>query len=359
MTAPNAAPGVGDAVGDEDVRPANREVRRDQQGVRLLRTRMGDDVLLGDIAWAIEKHGLTLDEVTAAISEHRATRATAGADAGAVTDEESSHQREHIADVLRLTGADTLYDAGNVLREWKRELQGMRAAVAEQGERRLPSIVVLSRSLAEAYTPRDSREVCISIRSRGVPARTLSRDFAAVLHIEFDDVHPDTEHAQNIKRHEAKLLVEWVVQHRAASRLVIHCDAGASRSVSVAAALQAGFARYERCVNQGTYWLVRDAVDAMPGARGGAGETGARTDGERLDWLAATSLRTGADVHVIQLAQDQGHDADEVVIECGLDEARGPDIRAAIDAAMSTAAAPHAEGSALGGADAGAGVGDA
>jgi hypothetical protein len=56
-------------------------------------------------------------------------------------------------------------------------------------------------------------------------------------------------------------------------------------------------------------------------------------DAARLDWLAAVSLREGTPVSVQQLTRDEGYDLDGVIIECGLDEVHGADIRAALDAA--------------------------
>lgn len=184
--------------------------------------------------------------------------------------EEIEDQALDVVHLLHATGTDTTADAVTVIRARTRELEELRAAYActTVDQRRLPPILVLSRSKAEAYTPRDSAEVCISIRSRTTLARRLSPSFAAILHCEFDDVAPDTDRAQNITRDEARRLVAFALQHRRATRLVIHCDAGASRSVSVAAALQAGLAGFQRCVNQSTYWRVRDAIDeATEGAR--------------------------------------------------------------------------------------------
>jgi len=98
---------------------------------------------------------------------------------------------------------------------------------------------------AERYQPASGREVCISITARndpsfGVGRAKLSGMFLDVLHLQFDDVavgSADHERATSITPDEARKVVEFVNKHRDASRLVIHCFAGMSRSRSMASAI--------------------------------------------------------------------------------------------------------------------------
>lgn len=100
-----------------------------------------------------------------------------------------------------------------------------------------PEIVVLSRDEAEDYTPR-RREICISISDSEAPPARISPRFAAVLRLNFDDVierdEPSVvlfaeEHASRIR----KFLDKWPN----AERVVVHCNAGVSRSPGVALGL--------------------------------------------------------------------------------------------------------------------------
>ncbi len=100
-----------------------------------------------------------------------------------------------------------------------------------------PEIIVLSRGEAEDYTPR-RREICISISDSEAPPARISPRFAGVLRLNFDDViersEPSVvlfaeEHAVQIR----KFLDKWPN----AERVVIHCNAGVSRSPGVALGL--------------------------------------------------------------------------------------------------------------------------
>lgn len=93
---------------------------------------------------------------------------------------------------------------------------------------------VLSRDAAEKYEPRGI-EVCISIGDPNAVPSKLSRAFAAVLRLTFNDIEANpsegdvlfaAEHAGEILR----FVQEW--QH--VDRIVVHCEFGASRSPGVA-----------------------------------------------------------------------------------------------------------------------------
>jgi predicted protein tyrosine phosphatase len=100
-------------------------------------------------------------------------------------------------------------------------------------------IRVLSRQAAEQYQPQ-SVEVCISISDPEAAPAQLSGAFAAVLRLAFNDIAAaaaqgpgdilfTTEHAGAI----LQFVSGWVD----AQRLVIHCNAGASRSPAIALGL--------------------------------------------------------------------------------------------------------------------------
>lgn len=108
-------------------------------------------------------------------------------------------------------------------------------------------IRALSRRVAEAYTPHQDKEVCISIRS---PERTkpeLSPRFDAVLPLQFDDVNlrylrrlwgsEEPPSVVPIQPTQALKIVTFYRKHRDCDVLVVHCEAGVSRSVGTARAL--------------------------------------------------------------------------------------------------------------------------
>ena len=107
------------------------------------------------------------------------------------------------------------------------------------GSRRqqVPEFVVLSREEAELYEPR-GKEICISISDPDAsPARVSSR-FAAVLRLNFDDViergePSDILFAEDHAREIRKFLDAWPK----AERVMVHCNAGVSRSPGVALGL--------------------------------------------------------------------------------------------------------------------------
>ena len=103
--------------------------------------------------------------------------------------------------------------------------------------RQVPEFVVLSREEAELYEPR-GKEICISISDpEASPARVSSR-FAAVLRLNFDDViergePSDILFAEDHAREIRKFLDAWPK----AERVMVHCNAGVSRSPGVALGL--------------------------------------------------------------------------------------------------------------------------
>jgi predicted protein tyrosine phosphatase len=107
------------------------------------------------------------------------------------------------------------------------------------GSRRpqVAEFVVLSREEAELYEPR-AKEICISISDPDAsPARVSSR-FAAVLRLNFDDViergePSDILFAEDHAREIRKFLAAWPK----AERVMVHCNAGVSRSPGVALGL--------------------------------------------------------------------------------------------------------------------------
>jgi predicted protein tyrosine phosphatase len=103
--------------------------------------------------------------------------------------------------------------------------------------RQVPEFVVLSREEAELYEPR-GKEICISISDPDAsPARVSSR-FAAVLRLNFDDViergePSDILFAEDHAREIRKFLDAWPK----VERVMVHCNAGVSRSPGVALGL--------------------------------------------------------------------------------------------------------------------------
>jgi len=100
-----------------------------------------------------------------------------------------------------------------------------------------PEFIVLSREEAEAYEPR-GQEICISISDPDALPADVSSRFAAVLRLNFDDVTERGEpsdilfaedHAHEIR----KFLDSWP----GAERVMVHCNAGVSRSPGVALGL--------------------------------------------------------------------------------------------------------------------------
>jgi predicted protein tyrosine phosphatase len=129
-----------------------------------------------------------------------------------------------------------------------------------------PEFVVLSREDAERYEPGPG-EICISISDPDAPPARVSSRFAAVLRLNFDDVTErgepsDVLFAENHAREIGEFLDEWP----SAERLVVHCNAGVSRSPGVALGLCDirgwATAKLERS-HPGWNRLVRSVLAAM------------------------------------------------------------------------------------------------
>ncbi len=101
----------------------------------------------------------------------------------------------------------------------------------------VPEFVVLSREDAERYEPR-GREICISISDPdATPARVSSR-FAAVLRLNFNDVTERGEPSDILFAEDhAREIREFVDSWPNAERVMVHCNAGVSRSPGVALGL--------------------------------------------------------------------------------------------------------------------------
>ena len=98
-------------------------------------------------------------------------------------------------------------------------------------------VCVLSREAAERYKPRGA-EICISISDPEAPPAQLSTTFLAVLRLGFNDIVEAEQPGDILFGGEhAVAIVEFVEQWPQAERLVIHCQAGASRSPGVALGL--------------------------------------------------------------------------------------------------------------------------
>lgn len=96
---------------------------------------------------------------------------------------------------------------------------------------------VLSREAAEQYEPRGI-EVCISIGDPGALPARLSRAFAAVLRLTFNDIvaAPGEQDILFAAGHAGDIL-RFVQQWPHVQRIVVHCEFGASRSPGVALGL--------------------------------------------------------------------------------------------------------------------------
>ena len=101
----------------------------------------------------------------------------------------------------------------------------------------VPEFIVLSREDAESYEPR-GKEICISISDPDAPAARVSSRFAAVLRLQFDDVIERGEESDILFAEEhAREIRDFVGSWSNASRVVVHCHAGVSRSPAVALGL--------------------------------------------------------------------------------------------------------------------------
>lgn len=111
---------------------------------------------------------------------------------------------------------------------------------APWGASTVTDVLALSQREAEAFVP-EAGDVCISIRSHRAECPTLHPQWRDVLYLRFNDVQCEC-HASplGLSRPAARSLVEFVLRHhQSATRIVVHCFVGVSRSVSVAAAIRA------------------------------------------------------------------------------------------------------------------------
>jgi len=102
---------------------------------------------------------------------------------------------------------------------------------------RVPEFVVLSREEAELYAPR-GKEICISISDPDAHPAQVSSLFAAVLRLNFNDVTErgepsDVLFAEDHAREIRQFLDSWPKTER----VMVHCNAGVSRSPGVALGL--------------------------------------------------------------------------------------------------------------------------
>jgi len=119
---------------------------------------------------------------------------------------------------------------------------------------RVPAFVVLSREDAERYEPRET-EICISIADPDAEPAHLSTGFAAVLRLHFTDIIEQGEPSDVLFSEEhARAIREFIDAWPDATRIVVHCHAGVSRSPGVALGL---------CDIQG--WATAELERSHPG----------------------------------------------------------------------------------------------
>jgi predicted protein tyrosine phosphatase len=109
---------------------------------------------------------------------------------------------------------------------------------------------ILSRVKAQLHAPREY-EACISIVSPGQRPAALSSRFRDILRLEFHDLagfeRPDgsyPEGAVQLSDADADRIAAFALAHRDAGLLVVHCEAGISRSVAVGLAISTELSRY-------------------------------------------------------------------------------------------------------------------
>jgi predicted protein tyrosine phosphatase len=109
-------------------------------------------------------------------------------------------------------------------------------------------VVTMSRNEIERYIP-GANEVCVSITSPGDERVRVHASFSEVHRVAFYD-HPSAnwhEVPGVFTPWQARGLVDFVARHLGAARCVIQCTVGASRSVSIAMALEnEGLALYDK-----------------------------------------------------------------------------------------------------------------
>jgi predicted protein tyrosine phosphatase len=101
-----------------------------------------------------------------------------------------------------------------------------------------PQILVLSEKRAQAHEPA-GREVCISVTGPDKPLPDLSPRFLAVLRLAFTDITEPTGLDTDVlfTHAHAWRIVRFATRWRHVDRIVIHCQAGLSRSPGIAIGL--------------------------------------------------------------------------------------------------------------------------
>lgn len=134
-------------------------------------------------------------------------------------------------------------------------------------KKQIPEFVVLSREDAERYEPR-GREICISIADPDADPAQVSDDFAAVLRLNFTDIVEQEDPSDVLfSEDHARAIREFLDRWPEATRIVVHCHAGISRSPGVALGLcdVRGWATAElERLHPGWNRLVRTALAATP-----------------------------------------------------------------------------------------------
>jgi predicted protein tyrosine phosphatase len=134
-------------------------------------------------------------------------------------------------------------------------------------KKRIPEFVVLSREDAERYEPRRG-EICISIADPDADPAELSRDFAAILRLNFTDITEQGDPSDVLfSEDHARAIREFIDSWPGAPKIVVHCHAGISRSPGVALGLCdiRGWATAElERSHPGWNRLVRTALAAKP-----------------------------------------------------------------------------------------------
>jgi len=100
-----------------------------------------------------------------------------------------------------------------------------------------PEFVVLSRDDAERYEPHGT-EISISISDPDAPPARISSRFAAVLRLNFNDVTERGEPSDILFAEDhAREITDFLDAWPNAERVMVHCNAGVSRSPGVALGL--------------------------------------------------------------------------------------------------------------------------
>jgi predicted protein tyrosine phosphatase len=104
-------------------------------------------------------------------------------------------------------------------------------------KKQIPEFVVLSREDAERYEPGE-REICISIADPDADAARLSSHFAAILRLNFTDIVESQDPSDVLFSDDhARAIRDFIDIWPDATRIVVHCHAGVSRSPGVALGL--------------------------------------------------------------------------------------------------------------------------